>query len=1225
MRFLTNGPDIPRELITLQEQGRTIFVCGAGVSRTIGLPLFRGLVEGVYEHLGEDWRLHIAESEGMKPNGELAGQYDRVLRSLERRLAASDAPRNRRMRQRIRTAVRHVLAPPAHPDLSNHLALLELSRDADGRTRLLTTNFDTMFERAWFERHAAPIASYAGTAMPQPKVAGFVGVLHLHGRLADPRPELSLNETDLVLTSAEFGDAYLRSGWASRYVYDLVRADTVVLVGYQADDPPMRYLLEALEADRERYSDLQKVYAFASCTADREETVRELWRAKGVEPILYTTVNGEHTSLYESVREWCRYAEDPTAWRRERLRPIFEVDPAGLPEETLHICADLLSHGDATQLLGELSPPAVWLPVLAERRVLTGNGTNPGVWIAKHLNDPDMIRACGALDTFDDQTRWHISRANERERADLSPVRLRAWQLMLNAKRPRASEEITDSWYIRARDIRNGEADFEARRLVSRILRPQLKVSRVFHLYDANRTSNADEQLGELINVHLEPYEHPPPKEIVQAWPAILEHEVPLFRRLDRDLTDALEEAHDLGFVNGWSDPSRDVPSVADHPQNAYRSGFYPITRVIADIWTRIGQRDADCARRLVLPWTDLPYLLTTRLRLFALAESFFPADEAAVAVLQLDDKVFWIGDAQVEVMRLLVYRWLEFSTRYRTELETRLRGGVPRGLFPQDAFENEEEWISVHDSSRFKRLQRLIAIGAVLSDESNLLLREIAQRHPRWQASPGDRDDFNVWHETRYGPEGHPELLAEIADESLVREAIRLQQERHLEEGDVWRVFCSADPDRALRGLRANADGAQWNTDAWRSLIWAAIDRGDTDFQFALTDLLLRMPEQILRELSPAVTSWLQRRREDLSAADRQGGPRLFPIWDRLADLTYVAPPADQPATEPDRDILTSALNEPGGILAWVLLDALSTPKPERGSKLGPDLAPRFTRAANAAGRPGLLARAQFVRAIAYLDAIDSAWTEQNLQGRLMGEGPERHELWKSFSQARIPSARLFNALKPFTLGALEHQDFKDHEYEGFISNLLSVAIWHQRGEGSKYELTVAELKAVLTVGPSAVRKNVSWNLWRIMGDAEGEPVDKAERWRTVIGPVFVQIWPLDASLRSESTTRNLVHMALDCDNAFPQSVEAVLDVLMPYQLYSMAHSLRLEDRHNELVRQFPVAFVKLTNALVDPARYPVPDDLGAFLQECVEADPNVVKETSYVRLFGLRRQRGA
>jgi NAD-dependent SIR2 family protein deacetylase len=292
MRLLPNGPDIPQDLVSSQEKGQTIFVCGAGVSRTIGLPDFRGLVEGVYQQLGEDWNLHTAEQEGMTKSGLLYGQYDRVLRCLERRLAGSDPNRNRGMRERIRAAVRHVLTPPNNADLGNHIALLELSRDAEGRNRLLTTNFDTLFERAWFDEKASVIASHAGAAMPQPKASGFNGVLHLHGRLVDTRPELGLGETDLVLTSAEFGDAYLRSGWASRYVYDLVRAYTVVLVGYQADDPPMRYLLEALETDRERFPDLQKVYAFASCAPGDENLTRELWRAKAVEPILYNTDNG---------------------------------------------------------------------------------------------------------------------------------------------------------------------------------------------------------------------------------------------------------------------------------------------------------------------------------------------------------------------------------------------------------------------------------------------------------------------------------------------------------------------------------------------------------------------------------------------------------------------------------------------------------------------------------------------------------------------------------------------------------------------------------------------------------------------------------------------------------------------------------------------------------------------------------------------------------------------
>jgi hypothetical protein len=78
MRFHPDGSDIPDELVALQEKGDTIFICGAGVSRTAGLPSFRELVESVYKELGEDWRLHPSENEVMKKGGKLANQYDRL-------------------------------------------------------------------------------------------------------------------------------------------------------------------------------------------------------------------------------------------------------------------------------------------------------------------------------------------------------------------------------------------------------------------------------------------------------------------------------------------------------------------------------------------------------------------------------------------------------------------------------------------------------------------------------------------------------------------------------------------------------------------------------------------------------------------------------------------------------------------------------------------------------------------------------------------------------------------------------------------------------------------------------------------------------------------------------------------------------------------------------------------------------------------------------------------
>ncbi len=35
MRFLENGPSIPDELLLARDQGRVVFFCGAGVSRSL--------------------------------------------------------------------------------------------------------------------------------------------------------------------------------------------------------------------------------------------------------------------------------------------------------------------------------------------------------------------------------------------------------------------------------------------------------------------------------------------------------------------------------------------------------------------------------------------------------------------------------------------------------------------------------------------------------------------------------------------------------------------------------------------------------------------------------------------------------------------------------------------------------------------------------------------------------------------------------------------------------------------------------------------------------------------------------------------------------------------------------------------------------------------------------------------------------------------------------------
>jgi hypothetical protein len=50
----------------------------------------------------------------------------------------------------------------------------------------------------------------------------------------------------LVLSSAEFGRAYLAESWATEFIRAAIERYRIVFVGYTADDPPVPYLLEAL-------------------------------------------------------------------------------------------------------------------------------------------------------------------------------------------------------------------------------------------------------------------------------------------------------------------------------------------------------------------------------------------------------------------------------------------------------------------------------------------------------------------------------------------------------------------------------------------------------------------------------------------------------------------------------------------------------------------------------------------------------------------------------------------------------------------------------------------------------------------------------------------------------------------------------------------------------------------------------------------------------------------
>jgi hypothetical protein len=167
------------------------------------------------------------------------GDYDVVLGMLERRMDGRTLQSSR-----VRQAVADILGSGGRRPAPIHRAIMQLA-ERGGATTTLTTNFDLLLEKA-MSRRQGRAQSYALGSIPRPgRSSGFAGVLHIHGALTSSRTTAN----DLVLTDHDFGEFYLRRRVVPDFIYDAARLFHLVLVGYSANDAPMRYLLNAVAAE----------------------------------------------------------------------------------------------------------------------------------------------------------------------------------------------------------------------------------------------------------------------------------------------------------------------------------------------------------------------------------------------------------------------------------------------------------------------------------------------------------------------------------------------------------------------------------------------------------------------------------------------------------------------------------------------------------------------------------------------------------------------------------------------------------------------------------------------------------------------------------------------------------------------------------------------------------------------------------------------------------------
>ena len=828
-----------------------------------------------------------------------------------------------------------------------------------------------------------------------------------------------------------------------------------------------------------------------------------------------------------------------------------------------------------------------------------------------------MIRACAASPALDDASRRAVAWAVEHH-PTLSPPRRRAWRLLLRS-RAGVAPGHESGWYSVADRVKRGDIDRGVRASVLDEFRPRLRVQAPFRGLPPS-TDPEQERLDGFIWADFAVPENVDVREVLAAWPTDASHAFGLLQAADHALTDALADADEAGFLDGLDAASHDVTSIVCHDENTLGGGFYPLVRLVADLWTRVSSRDPVRAKSVAAPWAMSPHLLHRRLHLFALASPAFSPAEVAAVLGGLDDETVWLNDAGRELMHLLLARWPELEGPSRSELERRLRAGPPRSL-AADPRRDEAAWVAVSDYMVFRVLGRLAAAGAALEPASAEALASIRARHPDLDSGSVASDDAGARPEVMRGPLGDTERLLGVADDGLVEEALRLQR-TEFRQSDVWAQLCTSDPGRAVRGVKLAPEADRWSPAVLVPLLSATGSKAASGSRDEVAGLLTAIPPEALGGLRRAAAFWLREHAGVWSPESDEPPEAFLRIWDRLADATFAE--AGHDTAPPGDASLNRALNSAGGDLAAALLARLRARRPVEDAGLDAALGSRLTRIAEAGQAEGVYGRLILYNALAYLERVDHAWAAEHLVTRFAWDHPEAPVAWPAFDASAQGGAtvrpRLCNALKPALLEAFRRHELVDRGARGLSHLLVRTFLEQRRTPSNGFSITAQEVRAALAAGPSAVRHDVSWRLLQTMKG--GDQAEREERWRTLVRPLFDAVWPLDAASRDETSSRALATMTLQCGALVPDAVGAVRDVLVPCAMHSVKLTLHMDPRREEALRQHPGAFLRLLDAMVGGGVARVPVDLAEILDACVAADPAVRHDPAFDRLQGLRRR---
>jgi len=1196
MRFLPYGPWIPDKLLSDRDAGEVLFFCGAGVSRAkAGLPDFLSLACQVADELGaaqhSDVRrllkAAIPSAGGSKPAATVA--IDRAFTLLQQEFEIAD----------VRRAVAGFLKAPDDCDLSPHRTLLDLSRIRTGQPRLVTTNFDLLFERS-----EKGLQSSAPPRLPDPRrPKDFHGIVHLHGAVNQGHDGAEHDE--FVLSSGEFGHAYLSDGWATRYIQGLLERFVIVFVGYSADDPPVQYLLEAMNQGTKGDP---RLYAFHQGSA--QDAIAQ-WSHRGVMPIPFD----QYSSLWSTLEAWADRARDVDAWHRTIIERA-KGGPATVTPHERSLVAHLARSSDGARMLAtadftlsaewlfvfdravRYSTPAHWrvppdsidpfealgldedpLPdrveaqdpfarrkapadawdafeIAADDRhtasidafarltgpaasvagVLPARLSHLGQWIARVAHQPAVAAWMAGRGTLHSQIRHAVTWRLRYQATEFSDVISNAWARLMDA-------EVIDAGQLRY----TIGAEVERVGWSSRLIRAGVALYRPYIVVNQGTAMPwfGQDQEVPMTSLMRAEVEYPRPY-VPFVFP---NDQLALVCRLFRahlELAVQLEgELKESGALYFDAIRPLDGERPSEFRLNGLMGTFTGLVESLAAV-------DQAAAQREVEAWNEHEDAAFTHLRVWASGYAALMTPERATAtLLGVSAQVFWSSEHERDLLLAIRDRWEAWSPAQRIQIEQRILEE------PLPWFTEREDQKDIVAYYRLNRLQWLKEQGVLFSfdeRETMVLLRALS---PNWEEAAAQHTAQPRITRVRSVEDNNDDsLLAEVPLDDVVTAAGHLAG-YDFGQGTVRNPFSGLArrrPARALRGLvyaskRGLDTGAAWSTFLNRQIQGSPSSR----LRAQVTRRLSQLPVTAALAIAHPIADWMTSYGHDLG----QTAPvALEGLWRHI----LVVLEAEEPETRSGRlDWVNEAINRPAGKLAELMFKDGRLDACRVDSGLPEDWLGRLEALLALPPPQGFYALAVVSLRFGWLSLVAPAWTEAHVLPWATDEGMGGKAFWSGFlSAGRTPSSVFFMRIKaPLLRWATDES--VGRTYQRTVAGMLLIG-W--RGVDPDHpetqHITDVELREVLILGNDELRREMLWQLgyW-----AKSENKDEEDGWDALILPFLRRVWPLQRSVRTAASSGALLNLAFSVpEHLFDEVVTAIERRLTVVEIGAMMGTLEEE-----------------------------------------------------------------